>query len=69
MYSREIINMLFMCQVTGLVRNFNIGIYSDTTNVINVKLCMMVLLTELHLLMPHAVTVTIFQCHSNVEQF
>ena len=29
-YSREIINMFFINQVSGLVENFNIGIYSDT---------------------------------------
>ena len=52
MYSREIINMFFIGQVSGLVGNFNIGIYSDTINVINVKLCMMVLLTELYLFIP-----------------
>ena len=28
-YSREIINMLLVCQVSGLVENFNIGIFSD----------------------------------------
>ena len=41
-YSRQIINMLFICQVCGLVENFNFRIYSDIINVINVKLCMMV---------------------------
>ena len=42
-YSREIIDMLFVGQVSGLVENFYIVIYLDTINVINVKLCMMVL--------------------------
>ena len=51
-YSREIIYMFFMGQVSGLVENFNIGIYSDTINVINVKLCMMVLHIELYLFIP-----------------
>ena len=32
-----------VCQLSGLVENFNTGIYSDTINVINVKLCIMVL--------------------------
>ena len=68
MHSREIINMLFVCQVTGLVRNLNIGIYSDTTNVINVKLCMMVLLIEFYMFIPLSETLTIFQGHSNVHQ-
>ena len=47
MYSREIMNMFFIGQVCGLVKNLNIGIYSDTINVINIKLWMMELLTEL----------------------
>ena len=46
-YSREIINMFFVGQVSGLVENIDIGIYSGTVKVINVKLCMMALLTEL----------------------
>ena len=43
-YSLEIINSFFVGQVSGLVENFNIGINSDTINVIKVKLCMIVLL-------------------------
>ena len=46
-YSREIINMFFVSQVSGLVESFDTGIFSDTINVINVKLCMMVLFIEL----------------------
>ena len=42
--SVEKINMFFVCQVSELVENFNIGIWLGTTNVINVKLSMMVLL-------------------------
>ena len=60
MYSTEIINMLLVGQVSGLIENFNMGISSDTINVINVKLCMMVLLNELYLFMPLSVTVTTF---------
>ena len=41
--SREIIYMFLVGQVSGLVENFNIGVFSDTLNVINVKLCVMVL--------------------------
>ena len=68
-YSREIINMLLVGQVSGLVENFNIGIFSDTINMINVKLCFMVLLIELYLFIPLSMTLTIFQDHSNVEHF
>ena len=37
--SREIINMSLVGQVSGLVKSFNLGIFSDTINVINVQLC------------------------------
>ena len=50
--------MFLVGQVSGLVENFNFRIYSDTMNVINVKLCTMVLLIELYLFIPR-----------NVEQF
>ena len=43
-YSTEIINMFFVRQVSGLIKNFNIGIYSDTINVIIIKPRMRVLL-------------------------
>ena len=33
-YSREIINMIFISQESGLIKNFNIGKYSDTINMI-----------------------------------
>ena len=66
-WSREIINMYFVNQMSGLVRNFNIVIYSDTINVVNVKLCMMVILIELYLFLPLPVTLTIFERDSNVE--
>ena len=52
-----------------LLKKFNIAIYSNTINVINVKLCMMVLLLALYLFIPLSVTLTIFQGHSNIEQF
>ena len=68
MYSREIITMFLVGQVLGLVENFNIGICSDTINVVNVKLCMMVLLIEHYLFKPLSVTLTIFSVHSSVEQ-
>ena len=45
MYSREIVGY-----VSGLVKNLNIGVCSDTIYVINVWICMMVLLIELYLL-------------------
>ena len=41
--------------------NFNIGIFSDTIDVINVKLCMMVLLIELYLFIPLSMTLATFQ--------
>ena len=69
MCSREIIYMLLISQVSGLVKYFNIGIYSDTMYVINVEVCMMVLLIELYLFIPLSVTLTIFQGHNSVKEF
>ena len=60
--------MFFISQLSGLVRNFNTGIYSDTRSVINVKLCMILLLIELYLFIPLSVTLTLFQGHSSVKQ-
>ena len=45
-YSRAIMNMFFIGQVSGLVEDFNIRISSDTKNVINVKLCRGVLFID-----------------------
>ena len=69
MYSRAIIKMFFVGQGSGLVRNVNMGIYSDTINMINVKLCMIVLFIEFHLFTPLSVTLIIIQGGSNVETF
>ena len=66
-YSREIISMFFVNQVSGFVKNFNIGIYSDTINVINIKHCLMVLLIKLYLFIPLSVTLTICKGHSSVN--
>ena len=68
-YSTEIVNMFLVILVSRFVKNFNRGIYSDTVNVINVKLCMMVLLIELYLFIPLSITLTICQGQSSVEQF
>ena len=56
-------------RVSGRGKNLNVAIFSDTVNVINVKLCMMVLLTELYMFMPLSVAFTIFQGHRSVKQF
>ena len=47
-------------QVSGLVQNFYIGVFSDTVNVI-LKLCMMVLQIELSLFVILSVTLTFFK--------
>ena len=69
MHPREIINLSFVCQVSELVEIFNSRIYSDTINVITVKLCMMELLIKLYLVLPLSVTLAICQGHSNIAQF
>ena len=61
--------MFLVGQVSGLVENVNTGIFSDTVNVIYAKLYMLLLLIELCLFIPLSVTLTIFQGHSNIEQF
>ena len=69
MYSRKIINIFSICEVSRLVENFNTGIDSDTINVINVKLCMIVILIELYLFISLSSTLTIFHGDTNIEQF
>ena len=66
-YLRNIIHLFLVNQVSGLVENLNTGIFSDSMNVINLELCTMVLLIELHLFTPLSLTVTIFQGHRNVK--
>ena len=41
-------------------KNFNIAIFSDSINMINVKLCMMVVLVELYPLIPLSVSLIVF---------
>ena len=56
-------------QVSGLVKKFNIWIFSDTMDVVNVKtFCIVVLHIELYLYITLVVTLTLFQCHSSVKQ-
>ena len=61
--------MLFVGQVSRLVENFNVGIFSETSNEINVKLCMMVVLIDLYLFITFSVTLTVFQDPSNINSF
>ena len=46
-HSIERIKMFLVGNVSGLVQKVNLGIFLDTINVMNVKLCMMVLFIEL----------------------
>ena len=49
------------------VENFEVALFSDTIIVMNLKLCKMVLLTELHLFILLLVTLTFLQGHSSVQ--
>ena len=70
MYSREIINMFLLDQVSWLAEEFNVWISSDTINVIKVQLCMIVLLIELYLIITTFCDIGHISSHSNnVEQF
>ena len=55
--------MILVGQVSDLDENFNVGVFRDI-NVINVKLCMMVLHIELYLFMLFSVTFALFQNNS-----
>ena len=48
-------------RVPVCVKNFSVAIYSDTINMINVKLCMMVIFIELYLFILLAVTLIYFK--------
>ena len=62
--------MSLVAQVSGLVKNFHIGIFSDTINyVIKVKFCMIVLHVELYLFSTFSVILTLFQSRGNVIFF
>ena len=51
-------------------KNFNVAIFLDAVNVINVKLCLVVVLIELYpFIIPLSVTLFVFQGHSSVKQF
>ena len=45
---------------------FNVGIFSDTVNKVNVNFCMMVVLIELYPFIPLSVTLIVYQGHSRV---
>ena len=49
-------------------KDFHVAIFSDTINLINANLCMMVLLAELYPFIPLSVTLIVFQGHSSVKQ-
>ena len=56
-------------RLSSMAQNFDIALFKDTINVITVRLFMMAPLTELCLLIPLSVTLTIPQGHSSVKQF
>ena len=48
-------------QVSICGKNFDIAIFSNTINIINVKLCMMVVLIKLYLFMSLSATLIVFR--------
>ena len=50
-------------------KDYNVVIFSDTRNTINVKLCMMIVLIKLYSLIPLYVTGAAFPGDSSVKQF
>ena len=68
--SREIVYMFWVSQMSGLVRNFNIWIFSDTILCTECEtLHDMVLHMELYLFITLSVTSTLFKGHSSVKPF
>ena len=61
--------MFLIGQMSALVKNFNIQIFSDTINVIKVKVCMMVLHIELYLFITLSVTLTYFKVTAMSNNF
>ena len=55
--------------IVGRGKSYNVAIFSDTINAVNVELCTMVLLVKLYLFILLSVTLTIFQGHRSVKQF
>ena len=50
-------------------KNFNVAIFSDTVNMINVQCGTMVALTELYPFIPLSVSMVVFKGYSSVERF
>ena len=61
--------MFSLVKCLGLLKMYYIGIYSDSINVINVKLCMIVLLIELYLFILLSVTLTYFKVTAMSNSF
>lgn len=61
---------VFVMTSVGLgMAKTDIVILLDTMNVLNVKLCMITILTELYLYVPLLVTFTTFQGHNSIRHF
>ena len=63
------ISLRLALRVSVCGRNFNVATFSEIVNMLNVKLCMMVVLIELYPLIPLSVTLIVFQGHSSVKHF
>ena len=50
-------------------KTFNVVLFLDTINMMNVKLCMMLVLIELYPVIPLSMTLIVFQGHRSVKQF
>ena len=52
-----------------MAKNFKAAIFLDTLDMINVKLCMMVVLFELYPFISLSVTLIVIKVHSSVKEF
>ena len=55
-------------QVSVCGKNFNVAIFWDTIDIINVKLCMVVAFIEVYPFASFSVTLIAFQGHSSIKQ-
>ena len=69
MWAYVVISVRLAGQLSVCGKNLNIASFSEAINMVNVKLSMMVVLTELYPFISLSVTLIVFLCHSTFEQF
>ena len=63
------VRLTFRPSVCMWQKTSNVAFFSDTVNMINAKLCLMVVLIQLYAFLPLSVTLIVLQSHSSVKHF